>query len=53
MSVTMQGYHGDLTPQEQDTLRAVMLLRHQVRIFCSKHMPRSMPLTRQTVLDGV
>jgi hypothetical protein len=30
VSVLVQGYHGDLTPHEQDTLRAVMLLRHQV-----------------------
>jgi len=26
----LQGYHGDLTREEQETLRAVMLLRHQV-----------------------
>lgn len=34
---TMQGYHGDLTEQEQETLRAVMLLRHQVRSCAWRH----------------
>ena len=48
-----QGYHGDLTPQEQATLRAVMLLRHQVRVFGSKQTPRSVHLTQHAVLDGV
>jgi hypothetical protein len=42
--VPVQGHHGDLTPQEQETLRAVMLLRHQVNTLhhtscCAWQMP--------------